>query len=97
MKTMANLTREHILTAIKDLDRGLDHSFGQPRRYILFFEGRRYPPKAVLGRALFHATGVTPRPHDFSGGEATNIALRRLGFDVREVSTDDDFAEGKTG
>ena len=45
----AGLSRTHVLQALADLDAGVDHPFGQPTGYELLHEGKRYPPKAVIG------------------------------------------------
>ena len=45
------LTREHVLRALADLDAGIDHPFGAPTGYELVHDGKRYPPKAVIGLA----------------------------------------------
>lgn len=79
------LTTEHVLKALSDLDSGLDHPFGSPTGYELVHEGRRYPPKAVIGLAIRHLTGRVLLPEEFSGGEApgqANYVLRGLGFSV---------------
>ena len=79
------LTREHVLGALADLDAGVDHAFGSPTGYELVHDGKRYPPKAVIGLALRHLTGRILRPEEFSGGEApgqANFVLRELGFTV---------------
>ncbi|WZO96065.1 HNH endonuclease signature motif containing protein [Isosphaeraceae bacterium EP7] len=80
-----NLTREHVLLALAELDAGAEHPFGEPTVYELVHDGRRYPPKAAIGLAFRHSAGHFLRPDEFSGGEAhgqANSALRRLGFDV---------------
>jgi hypothetical protein len=48
------LTTEHILLALADLDAGIEHPFGLPTVYELVHEGRRCPPKAVIGLAFRH-------------------------------------------
>jgi hypothetical protein len=81
------LTREHVLRALAELSTGADHPFGEPTGYELLHEGRRYPPKAVIGLAYRHLAGRTLRPDEFSGGEApgqANHVLRQLGFTVVE-------------
>ncbi len=81
------ITREHVLTALEDLDAGVEHPFGEPTKYELVHKGKRYPPKAVIGVAARHATGGSLGPDDFSGGEAAgqaNSLLRRLGFEVAQ-------------
>src|SRR5271157_4955119 len=81
----AGMTRTHVLQAIADLDAGLDHPFGQPTGYELLHEGKRYPPKAVVGLACRHSLGRVLLPEEFSGSEApgkANFVLRKLGFTV---------------
>jgi hypothetical protein len=79
------LTKEHVLKALADLDAGTDHPFGQPTGYEVVQEGKRYPPKAVVGLACRYSLGRLLRPDEFSGGEAlgqANFVLRKLGFTV---------------
>jgi hypothetical protein len=81
----AGLTRTHVLQAITDLDSGVDHPFGQPTGYELVHEGKRYPPKAVIGLACKYSLRRVLLPEEFSGGEApgqANFVLRKLGFTV---------------
>ena len=81
----AGLTRTHVLQALADLDAGVDHPFGQPTGYELLHEGKRYPPKAVVGLACRHSLGRVLLPEEFSGGEApgqANFVLGKLGFTV---------------
>jgi hypothetical protein len=79
------LTRAHILQALTDLDRGVDHTFGLPTKYEVVHEGTRYAPKAVVGLVCFHLLGRILLPSEFSGGEApgqANFVLRNLRFTV---------------
>jgi hypothetical protein len=79
------ITPEHVLRALCDLDAGVEHPFGSPTGYELVHDGRRYPPKAVIGLAYRHLAGRLLRPEEFSGGEApgqANFVLRELGFTV---------------
>jgi 5-methylcytosine-specific restriction protein A len=81
----AGLTRTHVLQALADFDARVDHPFGQPRAYELVHEGKRYPPKAVIGLACKYSLGRVLMPEEFSGGEApgqANFVLRKLGFTV---------------
>ena len=54
MRIPKDLKREHVLKAIEDLDNGVPSLFGPSRKFDLEYEGRRYPPKAVLGGAMSH-------------------------------------------
>jgi hypothetical protein len=78
------LTREHVLQAIADLDAGINVRWGKSRKYDLVYQGKRYSPKAVLGRAICHLKGVKDYPNNFDGGDPTNWALQDLGFEVIE-------------
>jgi hypothetical protein len=90
----AGLTRSHALQAIADLDASVAHPFGQPTGYELVHEGKRYPPKAVIGLACKYSLRRILMPEAFSGGEApgqANYVLRKLGFTV--VRKDESGAE----
>jgi hypothetical protein len=79
------LSRDSVLQALADLDAGVEHPFGPPTQYELVYEGRRYPPKAVIGLACRSLLGRILLPDEFSGGEApgqANFVLRELGFTV---------------
>lgn len=85
MSIPPSITRQHVLEAIEAIDAGVDHPFGEPTKYELLQNGKRYAPKAVVGIAAKLATGNDFTPEDFSGGEsqgATNPLLRSLGFEV---------------
>jgi hypothetical protein len=76
------ITREHVLGAIRTLDSGEAHDFGDSTRYDLVHEGRRYPPKAVIGLAARNVLGRALGPYDFKGGEQSQAfrILRTLRF-----------------
>jgi hypothetical protein len=79
------LTQQHVLSALSDLDSGVDAPFGPATGYELVHDGKRYAPKAVIGLAFKHLTGQILAHGEFSGGEApgqANYVLRDLGFDV---------------
>jgi hypothetical protein len=79
------LKKEHVIQALKDLDAGNEHPFGEPTGYELVYEGKRYAPKAAVGLACRYSIGHALKPGDFSGGEApgqANYVLRKLGFTV---------------
>src|SRR3954469_1632938 len=85
------LTKEHVLLALADLDAGVEHEFGAPTGYELVHQGRRYPPKAVIGLAFRHHRGSILLPEEFSGGEApgqANYVLRGLGFTVEKKGSE---------
>src|SRR3954462_5243123 len=79
------LTQEHDLRALSDLDAGVVHSFGEPTKYELVHQGKRYAPKAVIGLACRYLIGRVLQLGEFSGGEApgqANHVLRQLDFTV---------------
>jgi len=85
------LIRECVLRALADLDAGAVHPFGVPTGYELVHDGRRYPPKAVIGLACRSLLGRVLLPEEFSGGEApgqANFVLRELGFAVVRKGAD---------
>lgn len=63
-----SITSELIVEAVRGFDGGAHHRFGQSTFCDLFFEGRRYPPKAIVGLAAEAVTGREYGPDDFSGG-----------------------------
>ena len=85
------LTRECILQALADLAAGIEHPFGPPTGYELVHEGKRYPPKAVIGLVCRSLLGQILLAEEFSGGEAprqAHFVLRELGFMVVRKVTD---------
>jgi hypothetical protein len=59
------------------------HGFAPTTTYDLVWEGRRYPPKAILGTAYEFAVGERLASGDFEGGKSGAVkVLGGLGFDV---------------
>jgi hypothetical protein len=88
-KLRAQVTRAQVEEAIAEYEQmGPDsffaaHGYGPSRTYELEWKGKRYPHKAVLGRAYELATGDHLQPGDFEGGKAGAVAvLEQLGFTV---------------
>jgi hypothetical protein len=91
MATWDQVTRDDVLRAIKDYDRlGPErffskHGFAPTTTYELAWEGRRYPPKAILGTAYEFATGERLGSTDFEGGKTGAVrVLGQLGFVIKE-------------
>ena len=60
------------------------HGFSFATTYELIWDGRRYPPKAILGTAYEFATGQRLESGDFEGGKSGAVrVLGRLGFTVQ--------------
>jgi 5-methylcytosine-specific restriction protein B len=78
------ITREDILDAIDALDRSEPHAFGPSTYYDLLENGRRYPPKAVVGLAARRVLGRALRPDEFAGGHGgwAFSLLQRRGFKI---------------
>jgi hypothetical protein len=90
MVTWDRVTEADVLRAIQEYDRlgpqqfFTAHGFGPTTTYDLVRDGRRYPPKAILGTAHEFATGQRLAPADFEGGKTGAVAvLRELGFTVQ--------------
>jgi hypothetical protein len=77
------VNRADVLRAIKEYDRSgperffSEHGFAPTTTYELAWEGRRYPPKAILGTAYEFATGERLGSGYFEGGKSG--AVRVLG------------------
>jgi hypothetical protein len=85
------VNRADVLRAIKEYDRSgperffSEHGFAPTTTYELAWEGRRYPPKAILGTAYEFATGKRLDSSDFEGGKTGAVrVLGQLGFTVQE-------------
>ena len=85
-----HVTRADVLRAMKEYDRlGPDrffseHGFAPTTTYELAWEGRSYPPKAILGTAYEFARGERLGSSDFEGGKTAVRVLGQLGFTVQE-------------
>jgi hypothetical protein len=91
MVTWNHVTRDDALRAIQDYDRlgperfFSEHGFAPTTTYELAWQGRRYPPKAILGTAYEFATGERLGSTDFEGGKTGAVrVLGQLGFIVKE-------------
>ena len=83
------VTTDHVVHALQEYDRlGPEkffaaHGFAPTTTYDLVWDGRRYPPKAILGTAYEFATGQRLASGDFEGGKSGAVkALGQLGFTV---------------
>jgi len=89
-----NVTRNDVVHAIQEYDRlgpekfFSEHGFAPTTTYDLFWEERRYPPKAILGTAYEFATGQRLASGDFEGGKSGAVrVLGNLGFSVQPRRT----------
>ena len=93
MVAWEQVTRTDVLHAIQEYDRlgpaafFSAHGFAPTTTYELVWDGRRYPPKAILGTAYELATGRRLASGDFEGGKTGAVkVLGKLGFTVQEIT-----------
>jgi len=82
------VTKEHILQGIADFEeKGFPKKFGPSSTYDVVYEGKKYPPKAVMAYANHHASGRKVEKY-FKGGDNTECfqVLRDNGFKVEPKS-----------
>src|SRR5215813_7658884 len=91
MVTWDRVTPHDVLRAMHEYDRlGAEqffsaHGFAPTTTYELVWDGRRYPPKAILGAAHEFATGQQLSSGDFEGGKTGAVrVLGKLGFSVQK-------------
>jgi 5-methylcytosine-specific restriction protein B len=80
----ASLTREHVLEALKEIDKDGIPQDARSSTYDLIQGSNRYPPKYVLSLAVKHAKGEEFPRSFFSGGEESRAfrLLRDKGFTI---------------
>lgn len=81
---MNTLSRDDILTAARIADTGETGGFAESTRYDLLLDGKRYPPKRIVGIALNARSKLQFTPYEFKGGEHSLCfrTLQKLKFDV---------------
>ncbi|HTV74544.1 MAG TPA: hypothetical protein VME66_12685 [Candidatus Acidoferrales bacterium] len=84
------VARSHVMQAMREYETlgperfFAKHGFAPTTTYDLVHEGRRYPPKAILGTAYEFATGHKLDSGDFEGGKSGAVkVLESLGFAVK--------------
>jgi MoxR-like ATPase len=83
----SNITKEHILKALEEINQKGVPNHRQSARFFLSFENSYYPPKFVISVANRYANGTELDPTRFSGGDETNAFLVSRGFEITEAST----------
>ena len=93
MVAWEHVTRTDVEHAVQEYDRlgpaafFAAHGFAPTTTYELIWDGRRYPPKAILGTAYELATGQRLASGDFEGGKTGAVrVLGKLGFTVRQIT-----------
>ncbi|MDI6790750.1 MAG: hypothetical protein QME44_08695 [Thermodesulfobacteriota bacterium] len=77
-----NITKQHILKAIEQIDREGIPKKRESTKFHLTFNGKHYPPKLVLSIANQLASGRELSPEMFGGGDEANSFLQRRGFKI---------------
>jgi hypothetical protein len=81
-----NITRQHVLSAVADIDRSGTPDRKVSRKFTVDYNGNHYPPKYLVSLANRHANGTELSSSVFNGGAETNDFLRSLGFTVSGIS-----------
>ncbi len=81
-----NITREHLLNAIKKIDDEGVEKGAQSSTYDLLFKGKKYPPKLVVSWANEFANGEVLERQAFQGGlkSACFKVIKSAGFEIIE-------------
>lgn len=81
---MNEIKKEHILSAIKEIDIEGIRPGKTSSTYDLIYNGKPYPPKLVVSIANRHATGTELDHNNFSGGIGTPAfqLLEKKGFEI---------------
>ncbi|MSU47392.1 MAG: hypothetical protein EXS42_09810 [Lacunisphaera sp.] len=84
MEIPEGITREDVLDGIERFEKYGTTDFAESITYDLFLNGRRYPPKAILGLSTFRLLAHSLTHADFKGGEDSKCfrILRKLGFEI---------------
>jgi len=77
----SNITRHHVLDAIREIDRDGIPPARESRDFQLIFQGRNYPPKYVVSLANRFVNGKELDASEFITHEA-NRFIQRQGFEV---------------
>ncbi|CAG2132144.1 hypothetical protein LMG31506_00974 [Cupriavidus yeoncheonensis] len=90
-KLLEGMKREDVLGVLSSfsLEAAAPHGYIQSTDFDLVYEGRTYPPKAVLGLAAERVLGRPLNSGEFSGGEksACFAVLQSLDFEVSRKIT----------
>ena len=102
------ITRADVLQAVRDFEAGsVSHKFIDSTVYDLLVDGKRYPPKAILGISARRSLGHVLLPSEFGGGLGSKCfsVLESLEFvivtkakgDAENALSKDDLAPSVSG
>lgn len=77
------ITRHHILKAIKEVNTGGIPKGRNSKKFALEFNGNYYPPKYIISLANKYANGKELSSQKFGGGSESNNFLKSLQFKIR--------------
>lgn len=81
------IKRKHVLKAINDIKNGkVVPKEREATKFNIVYEDNYYPPKYVLSLAAEYAKGKELDPNEFSGGTESNNFLKKLGFEINNIS-----------
>lgn len=78
----ANISRNHIIQAIRETSERRIPLSRQSRNYLLRYEDKLLPPKYVISIANRYANGYELDPQLFGGGVESNSFLASRGFEI---------------
>lgn len=79
------ISMSNLKMACVDIINGTHKEFANSTRYSVVYNGQDLPPKAVISRGYYHATGkILPvqGENGFSGGSISNSFLKGHGFKI---------------
>ena len=76
------IEKDHIIAALAEIDRDGIPPVRQAAKFVVLYEGKKYPPKYVLSLAAKYALGTQLSPSSFGGGSEANAFLCERGFEV---------------
>lgn len=79
------ISRSNLEMACVDIISGTHKEFANSTRYSVVYNGHDLPPKAVISRGYYNATGKilsVQGENGFSGGSVSNSFLRGHGFKI---------------
>jgi 5-methylcytosine-specific restriction protein B len=81
---MNQITKEHILQAIQEIDKEGSRPGRHSSTYDLSYNDKLYPPKLVISIANRFATGIELKPEEFQGGpnKPAFDTLEKYGFKI---------------